>query len=319
MLIQFNSIRKINFQKQNTKENKALCKSCSKMQQTDLNNLRDNRYLINFKGGNALVIDKMQTMVKSKNYTPQELRKLYESLSEIAKQNFNGILGKFKSEGLDFETLLPCAVIANLFYCKPDTVAKNVQDLVKKFEKEGLNTGDYVKACIKQPSLFCQTPETIEKNVRDLVKKFEKEGLNKGDYVKACIKQPPLFCLSPKTIEEHIRAYMYVDKNKQGYSNHKIMGEILKKNLAYSTSLIYLQGIILPQLKEQCLEMSKWTTSGIKPKLKEYFEKNPEKNFTIKILNDEMSGNFVKVIKEYCQKDFGRNDMFNIVVIHSIS
>ena len=280
MLIQFNSIRKINFQKQNTKENKALCKSCSKMQQTDLNKLRDNRYLINFKGGNALVIDKMQTMVKSKNYTPQELRKLYESLSEIAKQNFNGILGKFKSEGLDFETLLPCAVIANLFYCKPDTVAKIVQDLVKKFEKEGLNTGDYVKACIKQP---------------------------------------PLFCLSPKTIEEHIRAYMYVDKNKQGYSNHKIMGEILKKNLAYSTSLIYLQGIILPQLKEQCLEMSKWTTSGIKPKLKEYFEKNPEKNFTIKILNDEMSGNFVKVIKEYCQKDFGRNDMFNIVVIHSIS
>ena len=75
MLIQFNSIRKINFQKQNTKENKALCKSCSKMQQTDLNKLRDNRYLINFKGGNALVIDKMQTMVKSKNYTPQELRK----------------------------------------------------------------------------------------------------------------------------------------------------------------------------------------------------------------------------------------------------
>ena len=65
--------------------------------------------------------------------------------------------------------------------------------------------------------------------------------------------------------------------------------------------------------------MSKWTTSGIKPKLKEYFEKNPEKNFTIKILNDEMSGNFVKVIIEYCQKDFGRNDMFNIVVIHSIS
>jgi hypothetical protein len=49
--------------------------------------------------------------------------------------------------------------------------------------------------------------------------------------------------------------------------------------------------------------------------IKEYFEKNPDKKFTIEILDDEMSGNFVKVIKEYCQKDFGRDDMFNIVVI----
>ena len=36
---------------------------------------------------------------------------------------------------------------------------------------------------------------------------------------------------------------------------------------------------------------------------------------TAEILDDEMSGNFVKVIKEYCQKDFGRDDMFNIVII----
>ena len=49
--------------------------------------------------------------------------------------------------------------------------------------------------------------------------------------------------------------------------------------------------------------------------MKDFFEKNPEKKFTIKILDDEMSGNFVKVIKVYCQNDFDRNNMFNIVII----
>ena len=71
----------------------------------------------------------------------------------------------------------------------------------------------------------------------------------------------------------------------------------------------------MPQLKEQSEEISKWSNTGLKPNLKEYFEKNPEKKFTIKIIDDEMSGNFIKVIKEYCQKDFGRDNMFNIVIV----
>ena len=133
------------------------------------------------------------------------------------------------------------------------------------------------------------------------------------------MKFPSLFCLSPETIEEHIKAYMYVDKNKIGFKDTEVINKVLIKALSYSASLIYLQGIILPQLKKQSDEISNLKTSGLKPKLKEYFEKNPNKQFTIKILDDEMSGNFVKVIKEYCQKDFGRDDMFNIVVIPSFS
>ena len=315
MLIQLKSFQKINAQNQPIKESKVINKTCSTLPQINLNDVQDNRYLINFKGGNTLVIDKMQKMVKSKSYDFKELKKLYESLSETAKQNFNGILEKLKNEGLTFEQLLPAAVIANLFYHKADTIEKNVRDLIKRFENEGLNSADYIKACIKQPQLFCQSPNTIENNVRDLVKRFENEGLNSIDYIKACIKLPSLFCQSPNTIEEHIKAYMYIDKNKLGYNDSGIMDKILKKNLAYSTSSIYLNGIILPQLKEQNPEMSNWKVNGIKPKLKEYFEKNPDKKFTIEILDDEMSGNFVKVIKEYCQKDFGRDDMFNIVII----
>ena len=187
--------------------------------------------------------------------------------------------------------------------------------MVKRFEKEELISNEYIKACIKHPSLFSLSPDTIENNVREVVKRFEKEGLISSEYIKACIKHPSLFGYSPDTIEEHFRAYMYIDKNKLGYRAPEIMNKIFKKNLTLSTSLIYIQGIILPKLKKQEPEMSNWKVNGIKPKLKEYFEKNPDKNFTIKILDDEMSGNFVKVIKEYCQKDFGRDDMFNIVVI----
>ncbi len=75
----------------------------------------------------------MHKMVKSKNYDFQELKNLYENLSETCKQNFNGILEKFKNEGLVFDILLPCAVVANLFYRKPDVIEGNIRKLVKKF------------------------------------------------------------------------------------------------------------------------------------------------------------------------------------------
>ena len=112
---------------------------------------------------------------------------------------------------------------------------------------------------------------------------------------------------------------MYVDKNKIGYKDNDIMQKILGKSLAYSTSLIYLQGIVLPQLKKQNTEIAKWTQAGLKPNLQKFFLNNPDEKFTIKILDDEMSGNFVKTIKEFCKKDLGRDDMFNIVIIPSIN
>ena len=110
---------------------------------------------------------------------------------------------------------------------------------------------------------------------------------------------------------------MYADEMKQGRKDKNIMDKILHKTLTYSTSLIYLEEVILPQLKQQSKEFSNWGKNGIKPKLKEYFKNNPDKKFTIKILDDEISGNFIKVIKEYCQKDFGRDDMFNIVICNA--
>ena len=97
MLIQIKSFQNRNTQNKPIKESKVINRICSTLPQINLNDIQDNRYLINFKGGNTLVIDKMQKMVKSKSYDFKELKKLYESLSETAKQNFNGILEKLKN------------------------------------------------------------------------------------------------------------------------------------------------------------------------------------------------------------------------------
>ena len=260
------SKEKFNTTSQVTKNNNSI---------SDLSNLPSYSYQVNFKGTNNETIQKMENLIQKNGYKFEELKKLFDELSDIAKNNVNGTVELLKNEGLTFEAFLPSAVKAGAFY---------------------------------------KSPKTTESNVKELVKIFEKEGLNTKDYIKACVKQPPLFCQSPKTIEEHIKAYMYAKKMKQGCKDKNIMDKILCKNLAYSTSLIYLQDVILAKLKQQSADFINWKKIGLKPKLKEYFQNNPDKKFTIKILDDEMSGNFIKVIKEYCQKEFGRDDMFNIVI-----
>ena len=187
---------------------------------TSLNNFSNYGYRINFKGSDIETINKMQELVKSKNYDFEVLMSLFNKLSDKKKQN--------------------------------------VKETAERFKKEGLTTNDYLEACIKRPQLFYQSPKTIEKNVRDLVKRFEKEGLSSHDYIKACIKLPPLFCLSYETMAEHIKAYMFVDKNNLGYKDKNIMEKILIKHLAFSTSSIYLRGLILPQMKKQNPEITKF-------------------------------------------------------------
>ena len=190
---------------------------------------------------------------------------------------------------------------------------ENKLHLVERFENEGLTLKDYISCCINQPSLFCRSPETLENNVRGFVKKFENDGLTIKDYIKCCVKQPQLFCMAPETIAEHIRAFMYVGKNND--VNEGIMQNVLKKNLTYSTSMIYLQGIVLPQLKQQDAEIKKWGSSKTRENLQKYFEEHPDKKFTIKVIEDETSDNFTKTIKEYWQKELGRDDMFEIKII----
>ena len=337
-------------------------------------------------GSNVEVIAKMEKLAKSKNCKMDDLYKLFKELTATAQTNVNNLIKKFEKEGLKTDDYIKaCIKQPSLFYHSPETIEKKVRELVGKFDKEGLNTKDYIKACIKTPSLFCHSPETIEKNVRELVgkfdkeslntkdyikacikqpslfchspeaiennirmlvgnfskeglntkdyikacikqptlfyqspetiennvrelvAKFDKEGLNTKDYIKACIKQPSLFCQSPETIAEHIRAYKYVEQNK---GKHPTMKDIMKKNLSLSTSSIYLQGIVRPQIMQQSSELAKLGWAGLKPKLVEYFKEHPKAQFKITVLDNEMSGNFVKTIQEFSDKELGRTNAF---------
>ena len=88
----------------------------------------------------------------------------------------------------------------------PKEIQENIEDLVKRFNDEGLTYKKYLQACIRQLQLFIEPAGKVEKKVRDLVKGFENEGLTVKDYLhEACLKQPPLFYQSPDTIESNVR------------------------------------------------------------------------------------------------------------------
>ena len=104
---------------------------------TNLNSLPNYGYQVNFQATNVEIIEKMQTLVKSKNYKFEELTKLFNELSDKAKANINGAINIFKKEGLNFNNyLLACIDQKQLFYCSPNTVEKHIMGIVQKFEKE---------------------------------------------------------------------------------------------------------------------------------------------------------------------------------------
>ena len=275
------------------------------------NNEISKHYYPAFKS-NVEIYEKMKK-VSSKKANIEEFKKLFEGLTDKAKENFNGTLKKFDKFGINSETLLVAFVQHPPLFCQsPDTLEANVKSLVEKFKENGLSIDDYIKACIKQPQLFCLLPDNIETNVKGLVDKFKDNGLSVDDYVKACVKKPPLLCLSPNTVAEHINAYMYIKKNSKGFIDKNTINSVLKKDLSYSTSLIYLKGIVEPQIKEQYPQIKNVEGSNIKNKLKTLFEKSPDMQFEIKILKDKMADNFIKVMQEFAEKDLKAPNAFKI-------
>ena len=149
---------------------------------------------------------------------------------------------------------------------------------------------------------------TIENDVRELVKKFADDGLTAKDYINDCLlKTPAIFYANPDRMAEHIKAFKYVEQNK---GNQPTIPDLIKKSLSHSTSLIYLQGIVRPQIMQQSSELAHISSTGLKPKLVEYFKEHPKAQFKIKVLDNEMSGNFVKTMQEFSENELGRTDAF---------
>lgn len=227
--------------------------------------------------------------------------------------NVRNLIIKFEKENLSLDSYLKaCLKQPQLFHQSPNTIESNIRSLVEKYKSLNLSVEKYLKACLRQPSLFHIPPATIEKNIKSVVKNFEKENITLEKYIESALKNPSLFYLSPNTVTEHINAFIYIEKNKGHKINDKSIKTVLNRNLAYSTSLIYLKWIIEPQIKKQYPEIEKIKTTNIKNKLKHIFEQKPDMQFEIKILKDEMATNFIDIIKEFAKKELKSPNAFII-------
>ena len=128
---------------------------------------------------------KLNTARKIIQGTLRKIQIANNKLPKEIQENIEELVKRFNSEGLTYKKYLQaCVGQPQLFEEPAEKIEKYVRDLVKKFKKEGLTVNDYLhKACLKQVQLFHQSPDTIESNVRDLVKKFENEGLTVEDYL----------------------------------------------------------------------------------------------------------------------------------------
>lgn len=74
------------------------------------------------------------------------------------------------------------------------------------------------------------------------------------------------------------------------------MQDIMKKTLTHSTSLIYLQGLVRPQIMKQSSELAHLSLSGLKSGLIEYFKEHPNAQFKLIPVRNKFS------ISEFCAK-----------------
>lgn len=86
----------------------------------------------------------------------------------------------------------------------PETIDKNISEVVEAFKDYGLTKEVYVKAALEQPQLFYQKSSTIIENVAGVINQFKDKGINPKKYLDACVKQPSLFYRDKETMIGHI-------------------------------------------------------------------------------------------------------------------
>ena len=141
----------------------------------------------------------------------QEIRKRYserlkdKQFSETNILNLEGLVKRFKNEGMNYNTALKIAK-KNPFILvqKPETLEFNIRESAKRFKDFGITLEDYLNCAIKNCILFSSSPDTVEKNIKGTVKTFENYGLTTEKYLKCAMSNPALFSSSPKTIKKKI-------------------------------------------------------------------------------------------------------------------
>ena len=152
------------------------------------------------------------------------------------------------------------------------------------------------------------------------MKKFEKEGLTTEQYLQACVKQPSLFSRSPDSIAEHIKAYMYCDFNNGiKIDIQRIINRCLtySTSLIYIRNLLVPRLKLLdPEIKQWGRNALK---PKLTMYLEDFVNKNPKGSITIRIRKGDMTENFILTMNEFTQKNLGRDDIFNFVALESFN
>jgi hypothetical protein len=150
-----------------------------------------------------------------------------------------------------------------------------------------------------------RSPESLEKNVKELVSKFESNGLSLDDFIQACLKHPSLFCLSPKTIEEHINIIRFSHfNNNNEIDNKNFWSRILKTSLRLgcSSSLLLTEGIIVPKMFENGIIPKELKGNRLKQKLEDYLKANPKQKYVLNIKNIPGETGHIELLQSYLEK-----------------
>ena len=143
---------RINYPKINNSNDKPLQKYVTEPIKNE--NISNSFYYPTF-GTNVAVFEKMEKLASSKNVNKQELKTLFEGLSDACKKNFNSFVEKFSGYGYSSDDfLIVYAKFIQLFKSLPETIESNVKESVNKFKDNGLTMDKYINVCVKAPSLF---------------------------------------------------------------------------------------------------------------------------------------------------------------------
>ncbi|MAT50216.1 MAG: hypothetical protein CMK32_03410 [Porticoccaceae bacterium] len=123
---------------------------------------------------------------------------------QTVTRNIDELVARFESDGLTRREYLKVALDEPaLFYAAPERIASNVNGVVETFADDGLDTSDYLKAALKT-QLFTYPSDFVASNIKGVVAHFASDGLDTHDYLKAALRLPPLFYSSPETVISNI-------------------------------------------------------------------------------------------------------------------
>jgi hypothetical protein len=83
-------------------------------------------------------------------------------------------------------------------------MGKNIKDAVKRFERFGMTTKNYLSNALRFPILFSMSANTVEKNIKNIAQTFAYDGLTVDELFHCAQSSPQIYILKAKSIEKNV-------------------------------------------------------------------------------------------------------------------